>query len=74
MLLRSYSQDQLKALGLDQLEEDGKPVLNIEGAAFYENPLYFGLKEPVSPQGAIIWKLDDVDSYFWKKKSWNRDS
>ena len=68
LLLRSYSQDQLKALGLDQLEEDGKPVLNIEGAAFYENALYFGLKEPVSPQGAIIWKLDDVDSIFGKEK------
>ncbi len=64
LLLKSYSKDKLSALGLDQFEKDGKPVLNIEGAAYLDNALYLGLKEPVSSKGAIIWKLNNVDRIF----------
>ncbi|UCE06655.1 MAG: efflux RND transporter periplasmic adaptor subunit [bacterium] len=68
LLLHSYSWDELKALGLEKFEEDGRPILNIEGATFHENALYLGLKEPISNKGAIIWKLDDVDNIFKNQK------
>ena len=68
LLLRSYSWHELKALGLEQFEADGQPALNIEGAAFHENALYLGLKQPVSRQGAIIWKLENVDNIFKAQK------
>ncbi len=38
--------------------------MNIEGAAYYDNVLYLGLKEPVGKKGAIIWKLSDPSSIF----------
>ena len=56
LLLKSYSWQELRTLGLEKFEADGKPVLNIEGAAFHDDALYLGLKEPVSSKGAIIWK------------------
>ncbi len=68
LLLKSYSREKLVELGLEKSDKDGLPVLNIEGAAFQDNTLYFGLKEPVTDKGAIIWKLDDVDSVFEKKR------
>jgi len=68
LLLNSYALQELRDLGLEKFEADGQPVLNIEGAAFYDNALYLGLKEPVSEKGAIIWKLDDVDNIFKTKK------
>ncbi len=68
LLLRSYSRNELQTLGLENYERDGCPVLNIEGAAFHEGTLYLGLKEPVSDEGAIIWKLDDVDTIFKTEK------
>jgi multidrug resistance efflux pump len=64
LLLNSYTWQELKNLGLDQYEEDGLPVLNIEGAAVHGQTLYLGLKEPVSQKGAIIWKLDSFDEIF----------
>ena len=64
LLLNSYTLQELKNLGLDQYEADGQPVLNIEGAAVRDRTLYLGLKEPVSPKGAIIWKLDSFDKIF----------
>ncbi len=68
LILNSYSKEQLFALGLEQLAKDGKPILNIEGATYHNNALYFGLKEPVSDNGAIILKLDNVDSIFQNQK------
>ncbi|HEX9971567.1 MAG TPA: efflux RND transporter periplasmic adaptor subunit [bacterium] len=68
LLLHSYAWQELRALGLEKFEEDGQPVLNIEGAAFHDNALYLGLKEPVSQKGAIIWKLEDVDNIFKTQK------
>lgn len=64
LLLKSYSRSELINLGLEKYDEDGKPVLNIEGAAFQDGVLYLGLKEPTSKNGAIIWKLEDVDDLF----------
>lgn len=61
LLLDSCTADELKLLGLDIYDEDGKPLLNIEGAAFHDNALYLGLREPVSEHGAIIWKLEHID-------------
>jgi multidrug resistance efflux pump len=68
LLLRSYSLAELRALGLEQFEADGLPVLNIEGAAFHDHALYLGLKEPISNKGAIIWKLENVDDIFKMQK------
>jgi multidrug resistance efflux pump len=68
LLLNSYAWQELRTLGLEKFEADGKPILNIEGAAFHDNELYLGLKEPVSSKGAIIWKLDDVDKIFAPQK------
>lgn len=68
LLLQSFSLSELKALGLEKFEADGQPVLNIEGAAFQDNALFLGLKEPVSEKGAIIWKLENVDEIFQSKK------
>ena len=63
-LLNSFSREKLISLGLEKNDKDDKPVLNIEGAAFFENELYLGLKEPVSAKGAIIWKLEDLKGAF----------
>ena len=68
LLLNSCTLQELRNLGLDQYEADGQPVLNIEGAAVRDRTLYLGLKEPVSPKGAIIWKLDSFDEIFKTKK------
>lgn len=68
LLLRSYTWNELKSLGLQQFEEDGQPVLNIEGVAYSHQTLYLGLKEPVSAKGAIIWKLENIDAIFSNKK------
>ncbi len=68
LLLHSYTLPELKALGLEKFEADGQAALNIEGAAFHDNALYLGLKEPVSPKGAIIWKLENVDDIFKAQK------
>ncbi len=67
LLLKSYSRSELINLGLEKYDVDGKPVLNIEGAAFQNGTLYLGLKEPISKDGAIIWKLDNVDNLFQKQ-------
>ncbi|MBN1350111.1 HlyD family efflux transporter periplasmic adaptor subunit [candidate division KSB1 bacterium] len=64
LLLRSYTGQELGDLGLEQLEADGLPVLNIEGVAFHDRALFLALKEPVSSQGAIIWKIVDVENIF----------
>ena len=61
LVLASYDKKKLRALGLTDNAADGKPRLNIEGAAWRDGSLYFGLKQPTSDEGAIIWKLDDVD-------------
>ncbi|HDQ45778.1 MAG TPA: hypothetical protein ENN17_09830 [bacterium] len=64
LLLNSHSVRDLKALGLAAADSDGRPVLNIEGAAYFDGALFLGLKAPVSPDGAILWKLEDVDRAF----------
>ncbi|MBN1780329.1 HlyD family efflux transporter periplasmic adaptor subunit [bacterium] len=58
------SPEEQARLGLLQKEEDGRPVLNIEGMAWYDNALYFGLKEPLLDGDAIILKLSDAASLF----------
>ena len=63
-LLQSYSKRDLMNLGLVEYDTDGKPVINIEGAACRDGALFLGLKEPVSPRGAIIWKLENIDALF----------
>lgn len=68
LLCKSYSKEQLKKLGLNFVAKDRRPVLNIEGAAFRDNVLYLGLKEPVGEKGAIIWKLNNPSSVFTKPK------
>ncbi len=68
LLLRSFNLSELKTLGLEKFEADDQPVLNIEAAAFHDNTLYLGLKEPVSEKGAIIWKLENVDDIFKTQK------
>jgi len=64
LLLQSYSPAQLQSLGLEQIESDGQPVLNIEGIAYSDQILYLGLKQPISDKGAIIWQLTEIDSIF----------
>jgi len=64
LLLQSHSPAQLRALGLEQFESDGHPVLNIEGIAFDDQILYLGLKQPITDKGAIIWQLTALDSVF----------
>lgn len=68
LLLNSYSTDTLSKLGLTQHAVDGLPLLNIEGAAWHQGALYFGLKQPVTKTGAIIWKLDQPDTIFEENK------
>ncbi len=68
LLRRSCTWNELKTLGLQQFEDDGQPVLNIEGAAFYNQVLYLGLKEPVTEKGAVIWKLENVDAVLKNQK------
>lgn len=59
LILKSYDTAGLNALGLQHYEIDGRPELNIEGAAYSGGALYIGLKQPVSNKGAIIWKLSN---------------
>ena len=64
VLLKSYSKQQRTALGLLELDGDGRPVLNIEGAAWRDDVLYLGLKQPVAAEGAIIWRLKNPSRLF----------
>lgn len=64
LIEKSYSKEEIRDLGLYDLEKDGRPVLNIEGGAFFDGSLYFGLKQPVSARGAIIWRLQNLESIF----------
>jgi len=68
LLLKSCTRTELINLGLEKNDTDGKPVLNIEGAAFQDGALYLGLKEPISKDGAIIWRLDNVDDLFQNQR------
>lgn len=68
LLLKFYARSELINLGLEKYNADGKPVLNIEGAAFQDGALFLGLKEPISKDGAIIWKLDNVDELFQNQR------
>jgi len=63
-LLNSLDQTNLKKLGLTSLESDGLPVLNIEGASFFNNDLYFGLKQPRISNNGVIWKLKNPAELF----------
>ncbi|MBN2054575.1 hypothetical protein JW905_06620, partial [bacterium] len=64
LLLASCKPGKLRELGMEGMEDDDLPVLNIEGAAYRDNNLYLGLKQPVSGRGAIIWCLRDIESVF----------
>ena len=64
LILNQMSLQERTELGLTVYEEDGKPVLNIEGATVYGGALYLGLKEPSAGRKAIIWKLNDVERLF----------
>lgn len=68
LISNSYSSETCSALGLDKYAEDGRPILNIEGAVYHEDALYLGLKQPLLGNKAIIWKLTDPESMFKNKK------
>jgi len=68
LILKSYPSAILKELGLAVLESDQRPELNIEGIAYDGEALYFGLKQPLSPNGAIIWKLTNLQQMFSTKR------
>ena len=68
LIHETASLSELQILGLSQKESDDKPELNIEGIAFDGQALYFGLKQPISTAGAIIWKLDNPPMLFEKNK------
>ncbi len=54
----SYSRDDMKRLGLTDLDRDGRALLNIEGATWRDGSLYLGLKQPLKENKAIVWKLE----------------
>ena len=60
-LLETHDPPDLATLGLAAREEDGLPVINVEGMAWHDGALYLGLKQPVGPAGALIWRLTGVD-------------
>ncbi len=62
LIFRSYDETQRHDLGLEVSVANGQPLLNIEGAVWYENSLLLGLKQPISRKGALLWRLDDPDS------------
>jgi len=63
---------QLEAVGSVQLLPRWKEVmgadeqgfLDVEGMAWRDGTLYFGLKQPLGPEGALIWKMERVDALF----------
>lgn len=63
-LLAALPPDQARALGLDPDQPEASRTLNLEAAAWREGALVLGVKQPVSPQGAWLWKLADVDALF----------
>jgi hypothetical protein len=67
VLTASYNNEQLRALGLGETNNDGQLVLNIEGSAWFEGDLLLGLKQPRPAQGAIIWRLKNPDRLFERK-------
>ncbi|MFC1569439.1 DUF6929 family protein [bacterium] len=64
LIENNYSPEEQAQLGLIRKEKDGRPVLNIEGMAWHDNILYFGLKEPSLDGNAILLQLSDVESLF----------
>ncbi|PIS29785.1 MAG: hypothetical protein COT43_03055 [Candidatus Marinimicrobia bacterium CG08_land_8_20_14_0_20_45_22] len=68
LILQAYSPEELKTLGLTMNESDQRPEINIEGIAFDGQTLYFGLKQPITETGAIIWKLENPQEMFDHKK------
>lgn len=64
LLLNHFTTTELKNLGLTHYEADRKPVINIEAAAYLNGDLYLGLKEPVTQNGALLWKISDIASLF----------
>ena len=64
LIFQSYDETQRRNLGLEQTDPNGQVLLNIEGAAWYENSLLLGLKQPLSRKGALLWRLSDPDSLF----------
>ena len=68
LILDQTSLQERTELGLTRYEQDGKPVLNIEGATYHAGALYLGLKEPSTGSEAIIWKLNNVEQLFHTQK------
>ncbi|MFA4838841.1 MAG: HlyD family efflux transporter periplasmic adaptor subunit [Candidatus Neomarinimicrobiota bacterium] len=64
LILQAYPPEELKQLGLSLKESDQRPEINIEGIAYDGQTLYFGLKQPISETGAIIWKLENPQTMF----------
>jgi multidrug efflux pump subunit AcrA (membrane-fusion protein) len=63
-LLAALPPDRARALGLDPDQPEARRTLNLEAAAWREGALVLGVKQPVSPRGAWLWKLADVDALF----------
>lgn len=57
----------MNTLGLSD-RADAPFELNIEGAAFVDGALLLGLKQPAAADGAILWRLDDPDSFIVDKR------
>ncbi|MFA6034785.1 MAG: hypothetical protein WC889_17940, partial [Myxococcota bacterium] len=57
MITHSLGSAEIEALGLGAADRDGRPILNIEGAAWHKGMLLLGLKQPRPDRGAIIWRL-----------------
>lgn len=64
LIMRDCDAEERQKLGLNLLEADGLPELNIEAAAYRNNTLYLGLKEPAIDKKAIIWRISDLNALF----------
>lgn len=62
-LLASYNADNLRALGLEETDSEGRLLLNIEGSAFYKGDLLLGVKIPRPAAGALILRLSNPEGF-----------
>jgi len=63
ILTASLKTAELEALGLKEFLPNGELTLNVEGLAWRNGSLYFGLKEPAGPEGALIWQLKEPGKF-----------
>ncbi len=68
LLMTSLDEAQRQQLGLGENDHNRQLILNIEGAAYRDNVLYLGLKQPLSEAGARVWRLNDPLALFETKR------